>query len=174
LHLQPELLESYPCVLTVGHDEYWSWEMRDAIDKYVDSAGAFARFGGNIFWQIRISDNAQLQTCYKYLAHAEDPVRNGTARRLLTSGCEDPLIGRPAATTFGVNAPHGGYAGFAPPADSPSIGPQAGYSITATCTSVTCSGHPQGSPATKLTASTTPCATACPTPPAPTAPTQNA
>ena len=112
LHLQPELLKSYPCVLTVGHDEYWSWQMRDAIDNYVDNGGAFARFGGNIFWQIRLSADGQTQTCYKYLARAEDPVRNSADQHLLTSGWEDPLVGRPAAATFGVNGPRGGYAGF--------------------------------------------------------------
>jgi hypothetical protein len=112
LHQRPDLLESYPCVLTAGHDEYWSWQMRDAIDHHVDQGGAFARFGGNIFWQIRLSEDAQTQTCYKYLAGAEDPVRNGASKHLVTSCWEDPLVGRPAATTFGASGPYGGYAGF--------------------------------------------------------------
>jgi hypothetical protein len=32
LQFRPELIEGYAAVALVGHDEYWSWEMRDAID----------------------------------------------------------------------------------------------------------------------------------------------
>ena len=31
LEFRPELLKPYKLVLSVGHDEYWSWEMRDHI-----------------------------------------------------------------------------------------------------------------------------------------------
>ena len=30
LHFEPELLVGYDCIVFVGHDEYWTWEMRDA------------------------------------------------------------------------------------------------------------------------------------------------
>jgi hypothetical protein len=35
LQFQPEVLEDYPCLVFIGHDEYWSWEMRDSVDAYV-------------------------------------------------------------------------------------------------------------------------------------------
>ena len=54
LHYRPELLKDYPCVLMVGHDEYWTREMRVAIDHYIEQGGHFARFGGNFCWQIRL------------------------------------------------------------------------------------------------------------------------
>lgn len=34
-----ELLEGYPAYISVGHDEYWSKGMRDAVETYVDEGG---------------------------------------------------------------------------------------------------------------------------------------
>ncbi|MCA3573226.1 MAG: hypothetical protein IOC86_04865, partial [Aestuariivirga sp.] len=53
LHDRPELLEGYSTIVMVGHDEYWSWEMRDAVDRFVERGGRAARFAGNFMWQIR-------------------------------------------------------------------------------------------------------------------------
>jgi len=64
LHFSPEILEGYDCVAFVGHDEYWTWEMRDAVDNYVDGGGRAARFAGNFMWQTRLEDNGKRQTCY--------------------------------------------------------------------------------------------------------------
>ncbi len=47
LHFSPELLDGYDCVVFVGHDEYWTWEMRDAVDAYVEHGGHAARFAGS-------------------------------------------------------------------------------------------------------------------------------
>ena len=41
------LLAPYRCVCSVGHDEYWSREMRLAADEYVADGGHIARFAGN-------------------------------------------------------------------------------------------------------------------------------
>ncbi len=112
LHFSPEILDGYDCVAFVGHDEYWTWEMRDAVDHYVDGGGRAARFAGNFMWQTRLEDNGKRQTCYKYRARAEDPVyRSADPRR--TSGCwEAKETGRPAAETFGLNALRGLYVGW--------------------------------------------------------------
>ncbi|MGW6780857.1 N,N-dimethylformamidase beta subunit family domain-containing protein [Brucella pseudogrignonensis] len=112
LHLSPEILDGYDCVAFVGHDEYWTWEMRDAVDHYVDGGGRAARFAGNFMWQTRLEDDGKRQTCYKYRARAEDPVyRSADPRR--TSGCwEATEAGRPAAETFGLNALRGLYVGW--------------------------------------------------------------
>jgi hypothetical protein len=111
LQTRPELLSAYPCVVFVGHDEYWTWEMRDAIDTYVDNGGRVARFAGNFLWQMRFDPAIGTQTCYKYRARSEDPVLAGGHGRL-TSAWEDPLVGRPGALTFGLNATRGMYAGW--------------------------------------------------------------
>ena len=77
LHFSPEILDGYDCVVFVGHDEYWTWEMRDAVDAYVERGGHAARFAGNFMWQTRLEDEGRRQVCYKYRARAEDPVYRG-------------------------------------------------------------------------------------------------
>lgn len=117
LQFRPELLDGYPCVVIVGHDEYWSAAMRTAIEAYVERGGRIARFGGNFMWQIRLEDGGRRQVGYKFRAHEEDPVRGTADARLLTSGWEDPTVAWPGATTVGVNGFEGVYAswgGFAP------------------------------------------------------------
>jgi hypothetical protein len=42
IHLHPELLARYACVLFVGHDEYWTWEMREAVEHFVERGGRVA------------------------------------------------------------------------------------------------------------------------------------
>ncbi|WP_421692696.1 N,N-dimethylformamidase beta subunit family domain-containing protein [Aestuariivirga sp.] len=112
LHYHPDLIEGYGCVALVGHDEYWSWEMRDAIDAYVRQGGRIARFAGNFMWQIRLSDEGRTQTCYKYIARAEDPFMASGPRNRVTESWEAHEIGRPGAATFGLNATHGLYASW--------------------------------------------------------------
>ena len=51
LHFSPEILDCYDCAVFVGHDEYWTWEMRDAVDAFVERGGRAARFAGNFLWQ---------------------------------------------------------------------------------------------------------------------------
>jgi hypothetical protein len=118
LQYRPELLEPYACVVIVGHDEYWSREMRLAIDAWVERGGRVARFGANFLWQIRLEEEGRRQVCYKFRAHDEDPLRGTPERHRLTSVWEDPTVSWPGATTFGVNGVRGLYApwggGFAP------------------------------------------------------------
>jgi hypothetical protein len=112
LHNTPGILDGYACVACVGHDEYWSWEMRDAIDAYVERGGRIARFAGNFMWQIRLENGGARQVCYKYLARNEDPLMQSGPRHLVTESWEAPEIGRPGADTFGLNATHGLYASW--------------------------------------------------------------
>lgn len=112
LHFSPEILDGYGCAVFAGHDEYWTWEMRDAVDRWVGQGGGAARFAGNFMWQTRLEDEGRRQVCYKYRARAEDPVyRSDDPSR--TSGCwEAAETGRPAAGTFGLNALRGLYVGW--------------------------------------------------------------
>jgi len=111
LHNDPHALDGYACAVFVGHDEYWSREMRDHLDAFVECGGNVARFAGNFMWQIRLEDNGKRQVAYKYDAQTLDPVAH-TAPGALTSAWEDPLVDYPGASTFGVNALRGIYAGF--------------------------------------------------------------
>jgi hypothetical protein len=101
LHYRPELLGHYRCLVIVGHDEYWSWEMRDAIDRFVDQGGSIARFAGNFFWQVRLEDDGGTQVCYKTRCD-DDPVLGTDRQHLLTSSWEDPRIGRPGTQSLGL------------------------------------------------------------------------
>ena len=79
LERYPEILEGPRLFLSVGHDEYWSWGMRDALDGFVERGGNAAILSGNTcFWQVRFDDDHAGMTGYKYRAD-EDPVL-GTAR----------------------------------------------------------------------------------------------
>lgn len=111
IHHDADTLLPYRCAVFVGHCEYWSAEMRDTVHRFLDHGGAVARFAGNFLWQVRIDPESGQQTCYKYNAHDLDPVAKGPDTTRLTSAWEDPLVGRPGATTFGVNALRGIYAG---------------------------------------------------------------
>ncbi len=112
LQFEPDLLSGYDCVVFVGHDEYWTWQMRDAVDRYVENGGHVARFAGNFMWQTRLEDDGQRQVCYKYRARAEDPAYKGGDVKFATNSWEAPEIGRPGAQTFGLNATYGVYTGW--------------------------------------------------------------
>jgi hypothetical protein len=112
LHFSPEILEGYDCAVFVGHDEYWTWEMRDAVDAFVARGGRAARFAGNFMWQTRLEDEGCRQVCYKYKARAEDPAYRGGDVTRATNSWEAPEIGRPGVKTFGLNSTKGVYAGW--------------------------------------------------------------
>jgi len=109
LHDDPSLLNGYPCTVFVGHDEYWSREMRDGVDAYVERGGRVARFAGNFLWQIRLDRTSNVQIAYKYDARRLDPHAGSPT---MTSAWEDPVVNHPGAKTFGVNALRGIYAAF--------------------------------------------------------------
>jgi hypothetical protein len=112
LHFAPEIVAGYDCIVFVGHDEYWTWEMRDAVDDYVERGGHAARFAGNFMWQTRLEDEGRRQVCYKYQARAEDPAYQTADVTRATNSWDAPEIGRPGASTFGLNATRGVYAGW--------------------------------------------------------------
>lgn len=109
LHRNPQALAGYDRALIVGHDEYWTWEMRDHLDAWLDAGGELARFAGNFFWQTRLSDDLLTQTCFKTRGEVEDPL--GTTNRL-TSYWDHPRVGRPAVATLGLTGSMGVYAGW--------------------------------------------------------------
>ena len=109
LHRNAAELDGYDRVLIAGHDEYWTWEMRDHLDAWVDKGGELARFGGNFFWQTRLSDDLLTQTCYKTTAEAADPMAD-TNR--LTSYWDHPQAARPAVASLGLTGAMGVYAGW--------------------------------------------------------------
>jgi hypothetical protein len=111
LQFHPEVLDGQALMLSVGHDEYWSWEMRDRADNFVDDGGAWAIFSGNTcFWQVRLEDDGRTMVGYKARAATEDPVAGTDQAHLLTSSWSLPAIGRSEAETIGLSFTRGGYA----------------------------------------------------------------
>jgi hypothetical protein len=57
-HANPNLLLSHRVFLTVGHDEYWSWSMRQNVEAARDAGVSLGFFSANTcYWQIRFEDS---------------------------------------------------------------------------------------------------------------------
>ena len=109
LELVPELLDGRRLYLSVGHDEYWSWGMRDAVEGFVAAGGNAAFLSGNVsYWQVRLEDDGRTMVGYKQ-QFEHDPVFAGADRSRLTSIWSDTLIGRPETQMTGLSFVRGGY-----------------------------------------------------------------
>ncbi|MGH0028514.1 MAG: N,N-dimethylformamidase beta subunit family domain-containing protein [Myxococcota bacterium] len=107
----PNSLDPYPSYLSVGHDEYWTWEERDAVEAFVDAGGQASFLSGNTsFWQVRYERDGRAMVGYKFLAPSDDPVLGSERERRVTSIWSDPLIGRPESEMTGVTFCSAGYA----------------------------------------------------------------
>jgi hypothetical protein len=103
----PGLLDGYRLYISVGHDEYWSWAMRDALDRFLDRGGNVAFLSGNTcYWQVRIEGTRMV--CFKH-RFAEDPLYGSDQQHLTTTMWSDPIVGRPEASLTGVSFTRGGY-----------------------------------------------------------------
>ena len=110
LHADATLLSPYSTYLSVGHDEYWSAEMRDHLEDWVDSGGFASFFSGNTaFWQVRFDDSNETMTCFKQNLF-EDPVLGTSDEHLVSTMWSDPLTRRPESLMTGVSFTRGGYA----------------------------------------------------------------
>lgn len=108
-------LSTYAVVFGVGHDEYWSAPMRDAIEAYVHDGGTYASLSGNtMFWQVRREGDGPAATMvsYKYAAHQDDPVQGTNQASTMTGMWADPLIDRPEAAFLGAGSAWGLYHRF--------------------------------------------------------------
>jgi hypothetical protein len=105
----PGLLDGRRLYLSVGHDEYWSWEMRDTVESFVRSGGNAVFLSGNTsFWQVRLEDDGATMIGFKD-QFAKDPVYGTDRQHLLTSMWSDHLIGRPENEMTGVTFSRAGY-----------------------------------------------------------------
>jgi len=107
IHFDPSILNNYQLLICLGHDEYWSWEMRDAVEAFIDRGGNLARFGGNYIWQIRFEDNGNTQVCYKNAK--SDPLHDTDQYRRVTTLWDHPIVNRPPPPTVGLTGAAGVY-----------------------------------------------------------------
>ena len=110
LHFDPKCLAPYQNVIVVGHDEYWTAQMRDVIDRHVDAGRNVSRFGANFLWQVRIEDQGRTQVCYK--DPLADPVFETADRQSTATAWDFEFVDRPGAYTFGLTGMGGIYSRF--------------------------------------------------------------
>jgi N,N-dimethylformamidase beta subunit-like protein len=112
LEMHPEVLDGHRLLLSVGHDEYWSWGMRDTVERFVATGGNAVFLGGNTcYWQVRFDDDHRTMTCFKYRAE-QDPVLGTPDERFLTGSWADRRVARPEATMTGLSFSRGGYSRY--------------------------------------------------------------
>ncbi|MGD9193777.1 MAG: hypothetical protein PVH58_17785 [Desulfobacterales bacterium] len=108
----PNLLKNYNVIVQVGHDEYHTYEYRQAVDAHLARGGKVMRTGGNILWKVRWEGDKNRQIYFKHGRRKEDPMyANSADRKRLTVGWhhfESPT--EPPVTTWGVNGHKGVYA----------------------------------------------------------------
>lgn len=109
LEHHPEVVEGYPLVLSVGHDEYWTWGMRDTLEAFIGRGGNVAFFSGNsVFWQARLEDAGRTMVSYK-ADYDRDPVLGTEREHLLTTTWSSTRLSRPENELTGVSFSRGGY-----------------------------------------------------------------
>jgi hypothetical protein len=109
LEFNPEILDGYRLVLSVGHDEYWSSAMRDHVEDFITGGGNVAFFSGNTCcWQVRSEDSGRALTCWKQWYNI-DPVFRTKDQHLLSTLWGHHLVERPENELTGVGFLWGGY-----------------------------------------------------------------
>ncbi|HVQ15561.1 MAG TPA: N,N-dimethylformamidase beta subunit family domain-containing protein, partial [Vicinamibacterales bacterium] len=101
----PNLLIPHKAFLSVGHDEYWSWNMRDHVESARDSGVNLGFFSGNAsYWQVRLEPSVvggqPARTLVGYKERwAEDPI---TPDYLKTNQFRLAPVNRPEDAMIGV------------------------------------------------------------------------
>jgi hypothetical protein len=108
VHENPAILLKYRAFLSVGHNEYWSWEMRNNLELALDSGINLGFFSANTgYWQFRFEEarldeqNNRIMVCHK--SAKRDPYStNIKQRHLATCQWRDETVMRPEAQLLGV------------------------------------------------------------------------
>jgi hypothetical protein len=105
-HAGPDSLLRARAFLSVGHDEYWTWEMRTHIEAARDAGVHLGFFSANnCYWQIRFENQHRTIVGYKDAALASDPFAsdgNPSNDHLVTTKWRDVPVSRPEEALFGV------------------------------------------------------------------------
>ena len=111
LHENPAQLLNHHAYLSLGHDEYWTKEMRDGVENARNHGVNLAFLGANAaYWQMRFEpDGAGMPNrtivCYKVETGngdlAVDPLY-GKDNSRVSAQWRDPVIGRPENALIGI------------------------------------------------------------------------
>jgi hypothetical protein len=95
LDRDPNLLAHHRIFISVGHDEYWSRDMRDRVEGARDRGMGIVFLGGNdVYWQVRYraganGDERAVLVCYRLAAI--DPLAQTDPARTTVRWSEPPL-----------------------------------------------------------------------------------
>ncbi len=102
---RPDTLRRHRLFVSVGHDEYWTAEERDAVEAARDAGVNLAFFGGNeAYWQARLgasSGGADARVLTAYKDAKLDPM-TGTTPKDASVLFSDALVSRPQSLLSGV------------------------------------------------------------------------
>ena len=111
-HADPRLLSSHKVWLSVGHDEYWTWEMRLHVERAAQDGTNLSFMSGNTcYWQVRLEPSPRTQApfrtivAYKDDALKEDPLAlddNPVNDHLITTRWREPPVNRAEDALVGV------------------------------------------------------------------------
>jgi SAM-dependent methyltransferase len=123
-HREPWSVVGHRLLMTSGHDEYWTTEMRDVFDAALEDRTSIACMGANTcYWQIRFEDGER--TMVEYRRRAADPEPD---LALKTERFRDLDPPRPECLLFGIQYQDGLTGAREPPRH---------YELTEEC-----AGHP--------------------------------
>lgn len=92
----PSLLVGHQTVITAGHDEYWTKEMRDSFEAARRVGTNLLFMGGNTaYWQMRYADDHR--TILEYRSAGDDPIEEPALKTV-----EFRKLGRPECELLGV------------------------------------------------------------------------
>lgn len=112
LQEHPGVLLQHRAYLSLGHDEYWTKEMRDAVENARNSGIGLAFMGANAsYWQMRFETDStgtladKTIVCYKVSTAQNDlqldPIF-GKDNTRLTTQWRDPALARPENALIGI------------------------------------------------------------------------
>jgi hypothetical protein len=111
VHEQADMLQSHRAFLSVGHDEYWTWDMRRHVEEARDHGLHLGFFSANTcYWQVRLEpsrhtgERDRTLVAYKERAPWHDPVLldpDPTNDYLATTKWRSAPVNQPEAALVG-------------------------------------------------------------------------
>lgn len=105
VHRRPETLLRHRMFVSLGHDEYWTKQQRDAVEAARDAGVNLAFFSGNeVYWQSRLEesssgDERRVLTCYKDASLDPEARKNPAEATVLFT---DAPVSRPQSMLSGL------------------------------------------------------------------------